>query len=107
MRIEGNTIFFKSIDDFYFKEKAGIKPNTVRFVDDSDEMKAVANFAADMESETLYIEVCNKLSPNLSFKRTLRDISEVYRTSQMRVWLFSWFHDENGVTTGYNAPVKS
>jgi hypothetical protein len=107
MKIDGNKIIFKSIDDFYFKELAGIKPNTVRFVEDSDEMLAIADFAADLESETKYIEIHNKISPHLYFKRCIRDISEIYRLPTMRVWIFSWFHEENGITTGYNAPVKS
>ena len=38
MEIRDDTICFKSDDTFFFKEKAGIKPNTNRFFDNKDNM---------------------------------------------------------------------
>lgn len=107
MKIDGNTITFKSIDDFYFKEKAGIKPNTVRFLEDWDEITEMENFEIDLENEVKYITIQNKISPHLNFKRQIRDISRIYTTPQMWVWIISWFHEEDGSQSGYNAPIRT
>lgn len=103
MKIEGNTIIFKSDDDVYFKEEAGIKPNTVRFVWEKHEIPEMVNFFKEIESEVKYIEIHNRRSPYLFFKRQIRDIT--YFEDRL-VWIISWFHEENGEQHGYNAPIR-
>ncbi len=102
MRITHNTIFFKSGDDFYFKEKSGIKPNTVRTFNDMDELKQMIEFQKETEEEVKYIEIRNRLSPHLWFKRQIRDISVIPREW---IWIISWFHEVAGIQDGYNAPL--
>ncbi len=103
MKIEGNKIIFKSDDEVYFKEEAGIKPNTVRFVWEPLELPQIVNFYKELEEEVKYIEIHNRRSPHLSFKRQIRDI---YYFEDRLVWIISWFHeDKDGLQNGYNAPM--
>ena len=103
MKIEGNKIIFKSDDDVYFKEEAGIKPNTVRFVREPFELPEMVNFYKELEEEVKYIEIHNRKSPHLLFKRQIRDI---YWMEDRLVWIFSWFHEDgNSIQDGYNAPM--
>lgn len=107
MRIEGNTIVLKSSDEYYFKEEAGIKPNTVRIFQEQSEFKEVINFKQEIEEEIKNIEIQNVKSIRLSFKRQLRDISIMELPySDDYIFIFSWFHEEDGVQIGYNAPIR-
>ncbi len=113
MNIIKDTIYFKSTGAFFFKEQAGIKPNTTRFFttdtpETAKELTEMEDFAYRVQEDMLYIEITNKISPHLTFKRAIRDISLAWNEPQKKVWIISWFHeDENGVTAGYNAPVKA
>lgn len=102
MEINGNTIVFKSDDENYFKEEAGIKPNTVRFAYLPKELEGLADFHNTIKDELKYIEIHNRISPHLFFKRQIRDITWF---GERLVWIFSWFHEVDGVQTGYNAPI--
>ena len=104
MNIDGNIVSFKSDDDIYFKEEAGIKPNTVRFVWEKAEIPLMVNFYKELQEEVKYIEIHNRRSPHLFFKRQIRDI--VWFEDRL-VWIFSWFHEEDGVQEGYNAPIRT
>lgn len=104
MKIDGNTIIFKSDDDVFFKEEAGIKPNTTRFVWEKHELPMIVNFYKEIQEEVKYIKIHNKRSPNLFFKRQIRDI---YWYEDRLVWIISWFHEENGIQDGFNAPIRS
>lgn len=103
MIIRNNTIFFKSDDDCYFKEEAGIKPNTVRFVWEPQELKDVANLYNESQKEVKYIQIQNRRTPHLFFKRQIRDI---HWYSERVVFIFSWLHeDKDHKQEGYNAPI--
>lgn len=104
MEINGDTIIFKSDDDCYFKEEAGIKPNTVRFVWEKTEIPEMVTFYKELESEVKYIEIHNRRSSHLFFKRQVRDIT--YFEDRL-VWIISWFHEDNGIQTGFNAPIQT
>lgn len=105
MIIRNNTIFFKADDDVYFKEEAGIKPNTVRFVYEPNELRDMANFYKEVEEEVKYIQIRNRRSPHLFFKRQIRDI---HWFEDRLVWIISWLHeDKDGVQNGYNAPIQA
>lgn len=103
MHIRGNTIYFKSDDEFYFKEEAGIKPNTVRTFTELDELKSMIDFEMDTENEVKYIQIQNSISPYLYFKRQIRDVS---RMPGKWCWVISWFHEEDAIQTGFNATIK-
>jgi len=103
MNVINDTIYFKSTDEFYFKEKKGIKPNTVRCPINYGDASYIIDFKQRIKNETLFIQIANSINPHLTFKRTIRDISKVPNST---FWVFSWFHDEGGVVDGYNAPLK-
>lgn len=102
MEINDNTIIFESDDETYFKEKAGIKPNIVRFAYLPKEIEGLAGFYNEIKDEVKYIEIHNRISPHLFFKREIRDITWF---GDRLVWIISWFHEVDGVQTGYNAPI--
>jgi len=91
MIIRNNTIFFKSNDKFYHKEKQGMKPNTVRFFHDLTELKDMINFHAEFLEEPKFIQIQNSMAPHQYFKRCIIDISQF---PDMWCWIFSWGHDE-------------
>jgi hypothetical protein len=94
MIIRNNTIFFKSDDDFYFKEEIGIKPNTVRFFHDLNEIRDMVRFAIESLTEEKYIEISNVKNPMKSFRRTIRDITQ-FHVFGTRYWIITWnpIHD--------------
>lgn len=103
MEINGNTIIFKSDNETYFKEKVGIKPNTVRIIYILKELEGIVNFYGTLRDEVKYIEVHNSIYPHLFFKRQIRDITWFF--DDRMVWIISWFHEVDGIQTGYNAPI--
>ena len=101
MKIQNNTIIFKSMDEFYFKEESGKKPGTVRFFHDLSEIKDMIDFHAGFdEGELKFIEIHNKKSPNLSFKREIKDISQL---PDMWAWIISWVHKQEHRDLGTDA----
>ena len=103
MKIQGDTIIFKSDDENYYKEKDGIKPNTVRFVYQKEEILLMVNFYNECKEEIKYIEIHNRTSPHLYFRRRIRDITWY---GDRFVYIISWFHEEDGICKGYNAPIR-
>lgn len=89
MKVQGDTIIFKSDPVFYFKERDGIKPNTAREFINKDEEAEVLEFF-EKKKEIQYIQIHHSAYPLLCFKRRIRDISIIYLNNLSRLYIFSW-----------------
>lgn len=74
---------FKSLPEFYFKEKRGLKPNTVREIDYRDE-----RFTKLIEGKERYITIENTKTKEC-FTRFISDVS-VHKN----LMIISWVHSE-------------
>jgi len=84
-----DTVFsFKSHPDFFWKERDGVKNNTVRKVELDDERfrMLIAWSEIGFNDGDIWIEIVNCVN-NESFKRTIRDIS-VYGKLMIITWNF-------------------
>ena len=89
MKIENNTIIFKSAPEYYQKEKSGLKCNTVRQITKPDEYKAFHDFYRCFEAiSNKTIKIINSESGE-SFLRRITDIS-IFK----EVYIFSWEHSK-------------
>ncbi len=88
MRIERNTIIFRSTPSLYEKEESGKKPNTVRILDDDAEALPVMMGKEDLTH--IRIERWD----HHGFTRELTDISVVGRLLGKTICVFSWRHGE-------------
>ncbi|MCK4528000.1 hypothetical protein KAW18_11580 [candidate division WOR-3 bacterium] len=84
MDINKETIFFRSVPEYYFKEKNGKKPNTVRHIVGRD-----AEIFGEYK-ETLKYIVISDTDTGEWFERELTDISSVTLFDEANVWIFSW-----------------
>ncbi len=86
MRIEGNTVIFRSTPSMYEKEESGKKPNTVRILDD-DEALPIMTMGEDL--------TCIRIErwDHHGFTRELIDISVVGRLLGKTICVFSWRHE--------------
>jgi len=88
MIIENNTIIFKSLPEFFHKEKKGLKCNTVRTIKDKYEFMELVNFIAEFNLlPRTQIQIINAVTQE-SFTRRLTDISAFEGH-----FIFSWEHD--------------
>lgn len=83
MKIEGNTIIFKSTPENYHKEYMGLKSCTIRRISLWSEMKNIEEFAENLPVGSK-IRIVNTVTLNY-FERTLTDISQFEG-----LWVFSW-----------------
>lgn len=89
MKIEGNTIYFKSEPEYFQKEIKGLKCNTVRWLN-WDEY-------ADLTKFTYLIDKKISISCNdRSFIRKITDISKVGFVINLHLIVISWKHEEEG-----------
>lgn len=73
---EDMEIEFKSRPDFYEKEEAGLKPNTVRFMPRTNPQRAILyRIINDNLIDHLEVRIRNSQSEDESFVRKVRDIS--------------------------------
>jgi len=87
----GDMIIFNSTDEYYFKEEAGIKPNTVSMSYDKAEKDILEDFYTSIQNNCRYIEIHNKTSPHRFFKRMIRDISKMLIPfTDDYIYIFSW-----------------
>jgi len=87
MKISGNVIQFKSENEFYQKEKSGLKSNTARFMTTLDDIKAMEFFKVQFSvTNDATIIIINKDNDE-QFVRKITDISQYPGT-----WLYmiSW-----------------
>ena len=88
MRIEGNTVIFRSYPSMYEKEESGVKPNTVRILDFCEISQVIENW-----KELKYIRI-EEVGHDRSFTRELTDITEVGELLGKEVFVFSWRHGD-------------
>lgn len=70
-----NKISFKSIKEYYVKEKADLKNNTIRLIGSNyDKRKILLNKFVNKEIEELYIKITSTTSDDY-FIRKVRDVS--------------------------------
>ena len=77
MKIENNTIIFKSLPEFFHKEKNGLKSNTIRKISYSDpkEWMDFVDFKREFDRlPNKKIQIINAVTQE-SFTRRLTDIS--------------------------------
>lgn len=91
MKIEDNTIVFKSGKSFFEKERSGKKPNTIRIVEYDEYKKIIKLYGADGLTK-IRIELVEK--PSECFERELTDISLVGIFCGKVCFVFSWRHEE-------------
>lgn len=94
MKIEGNTVIFKSDPRHYYDECSGRKCNTVRRFSVWSEMKEFEKFRLDFDAEkpNKKIRIINsmlKTPLQESFTRTITDISQFEG-----YWIISWRHEQ-------------
>jgi hypothetical protein len=80
--IDRNTICFQSYPEFYFKEKTGIKNNTVRLNPTANQINNIMDWWNTID--TKYVKIVNSENKE-SFSRKLLDITEY-----MNVIVFTW-----------------
>ncbi len=87
MRIEGNTVIFRSMPSMYEKEESGVKPNTVRILDDDEALPIMT-----MGDNLTHIRI--EMWKGKGFTRELTDISVAGRLLGKTIYIFSWRHVE-------------
>ena len=97
MKIEDDTIVFKSIPYYFKQERDGVKPNTVRLLTRGEkQQQALAQIrkiriecTADSDSEDF--ELFQNFEP---FTRTLTSIEQIGALCGFYLFVLSWRHEE-------------
>ncbi len=96
MKIEGNTIFFKSFPDLFADERDGLKPNTVRLLD-----KHEAGEVNDKWGCIEKIQIINAANLNEFIIKNILNITDITEALSLplkngwRCFVFSWTHEES------------
>lgn len=85
MKIEGDTIIFKSEIPFYLAESRGIKSYTIRLFNDKTEENT---FLSNLSIISKIKIVCKQAEE----KYIIRDLTNVFFNIQTRIWIFAWRH---------------
>lgn len=85
MKIIKNVIYFKSYPEYYDKEVSGIKPNTVRIVDEEEDIE-IQEFSKNIKDK--FIEIGNPKTGD-HFGRLLTDITR-FEHPPLIIYIFSW-----------------
>lgn len=90
MRIENNTIIFKSTPENFYKEREGLKPCTIRRLSLWSEMQQFEHFymsyLVKLHDNIYHIKIINSITHE-EFTRTISDITEFEG-----LWVISWRH---------------
>ena len=89
MKIDGDTIFFKSTPDFFYREEEGKKPNTTQVISEKEWYELVE---MDAKEEIRYIKVEHPQVPESNFTRELTDVCIVGDILGFYLVVFSWKH---------------
>jgi hypothetical protein len=88
MKIEGNTIIFKSAPEYYYKEFQGWKPNTIRRFSSIDELNKFNYFKNHLTNNSkIRIEHTGN-EKELNFTRYITDITQFEG-----YFIISWRHE--------------
>ena len=91
MKIEGNTVTFKSKPDFFYREAEGEKPHTERLM---TEVEFEEFEQRDREEEITQIKIVHTQVPESYFTRTLTDVCVIGDLLGLQLVVFSWEHGE-------------
>ena len=92
MKIERDTVIFKSAPEFFQKEQKGIKPNTVRILSQPEEEQL-----NKVKDQLKTIKIISTETGD-SFERGITDISlailsnDSFCEHECRLFVFSWHH---------------
>ena len=93
MKIEGDTVIFKSTPSFFQKEQSGLKPNTLRTLSQSEEEQL-----NKVKDQLKTIRIISTETED-SFERRITDISLAMRINdsnftenEYKIFVFSWHH---------------
>ena len=90
MKINGHKIEFKTNEDIFFKEKAGLKPNTARFMNTHEDLEEMKQFYDNFEKTCCgRITIINAQKPHMKFTRVITDITQF---PGMPMYIISWKH---------------
>ena len=93
MKIEGNTIIFKSTPENYYNEFCGFKSNTVRRICIPEEVKEFIIFKRNLNvNSKVHITTKFNSGDSAEFERYITDITwfEGYNDDGSGVWIISW-----------------
>ncbi|MHC1571566.1 MAG: hypothetical protein ACXQTL_02220 [Methanosarcinales archaeon] len=91
MKIEGDTVIFKSEPQYFYKEESGLKRNTVKILN-------TAEHKTLLMAQPSRIRIVNTCEPQEYFEHELTDLSNIstlFEVCEDRfVFVFSWRHEE-------------
>lgn len=79
-------ITFKSLPEYFYKERSGLKPNTVRIVDKDERFNKL------FSGEVKVIKIVNSQNITQSFERFISDIT-FFDVNGTEVVIISWEQD--------------
>ena len=88
MKIEGNTIIFKSTPENFHKEKIGLKPYTARRISLWSELKDFERFFHAWIDKDSYLQQEIKIINTVSGDDFTRKITDI--TNFDGLWIFAW-----------------
>jgi len=91
MKIEGDTITFKSTPDNYYNEFHGFKCNTVRRIKIPEEVKAFREFRRHLTVNSK-VQIIETVPGDFKFIRTITNITrfEGCAGDDAGIWIISW-----------------
>ena len=90
MKIEGDTVTFKSKSEFFYREEEGRKPNTECLITTAE----MDNFnQRDAEEGITKIKIVHTQCPESFFTRTLTDVCVIGDLLGLQLVAFSWQHE--------------
>jgi len=89
MKIEGDTVVFKSFPHLWEAERSGAKSNTLRKITDRDEYKA---FMGWVTLPARKIEIVN----STTYESFTRNVTHVYDDWPTPLFVISWKHEDAG-----------
>lgn len=95
MRIEGDTLFAKSVEQYYTSERHGDKPNTVRLVDSGEASVILRWIQVARVDRFIQIELTGTGEPYASFRRVITfiemlDIPDVKLPPNHMLMMICW-----------------
>lgn len=87
MKIQNNTIYFKSNPLFFWREITGSKSNTIRMLtpDENEELISFVEY-----NKYKYINICRSDDTRKEFTRAITDISKIGELLGNTIYVISW-----------------
>ena len=87
-------ITFKSYPEFFEKEKSGLKCNTVRMFELSDDREYILRdiINEEIKKEDVILKIMNA-NTGETFEREISDVSK-FEINNMEIYIISWIHKD-------------